>query len=126
MPRYNYFLAALVILVGLAVLMYCLLGGRQALAHKSPAGMSYPQECCRGASEGGDCAPISEKELKLLWDGSYIIKISGEMFAPPGVLVQFPNKNFRWSTDGLYHRCLQNPKDLKSYTYCLFIPAPGV
>ncbi|HVL74230.1 MAG TPA: hypothetical protein VM434_20340 [Beijerinckiaceae bacterium] len=81
------------------------------------ANCCWSRECCQ---------PISEEEIEPVpgsstrtGPGKYRIKASGEI------------REAKWSPDGRYHRCACEGADKEwerlptSYTYCLFVPAPG-
>jgi hypothetical protein len=70
----------------------------------------YPRDCCSGQ----DCRPALSGEIEVMADGRYLIVPTGEMFTRSQV---------RPSFDEHYHRCLYNPANPVSRTFCVFVPA---
>ena len=90
-------------LVGAALLLAILCG--PAAAHDG-----YPADCCSGQ----DCRPARSGEIELMRDGRFLVVPTGEIFA-------------RWqvrpSFDARFHRCLYDPSNLASRTFCVLVPA---
>lgn len=94
----------------------------------------YPAECCSDQ----DCHEIPDTAVREESDGSYTVLASGERFYPPGSQKMVEGyspeggaqpmraRTFKWSKDGSYHRCTPAGQDGSSWTFCLFIPQPGV
>ena len=92
------------VLRGLCVLA-SLVVAEHAVAHGP-----YPADCCSGQ----DCRPARPGEIKVLADGRYLVVPTGEVFA-------------RWqvrpSFDASFHRCLYDPSNPVSRTFCVLVPA---
>lgn len=89
----------------LALALVALGAAQAAFSHDG-----YPADCCSGQ----DCRPALSGEVEHLPDGRFLVVPTGETFA-------------RWqvrpSFDGRYHRCLYDPSNRRSRTFCLLVPA---
>lgn len=106
--RPAYLISALLILLAAGLLFLALIAA--ANAHQAASGFQYPKECCSGR----DCREALEDEVKLTREGAVVVP-TGEVFR---------YEHLRYSPDGKIHRCLGDPKNIKSRTLCLFI-SPG-
>lgn len=88
-----------------AAILACLPLRAAALAHGG-----YPADCCSGQ----DCRTARPGEIEIMPDGRYLVVPTGEIFA-------------RWqvrpSFDAGFHRCLYDPSNPVSRTFCLLVPA---
>jgi hypothetical protein len=90
----------------------CAVAAAAALALAGPALAHdrYPADCCSGQ----DCRLARPGEIELMPDGRYLVVPTGEMFA-------------RWqvrpSFDASFHRCLYDPSNPRSRTFCVLVPA---
>ena len=88
-----------------AILLLAGMLGRPGLAHDG-----YPVDCC----SGHDCRPARSGEIEAMADGRFLVVPTGEVFA-------------RWqvrpSFDSGFHRCLYDPSNPRSRTFCLLVPA---
>ncbi|MGA0598590.1 hypothetical protein [Enterovirga sp. CN4-39] len=79
-------------------------------AQPSWAHGGYPRDCCADH----DCRPALLGEIEALQDGRYLVVPTGEIFT---------RFQARPSFDENFHRCLYNPADPKSRTFCILVPA---
>lgn len=71
----------------------------------------YPLDCCHD----NDCRVALPGEVEETVGGWRVVP-SDE---------RFTFRQARYSPDGKYHRCLKDPKDVRSKTLCLFVPSQG-
>lgn len=69
----------------------------------------YPPECCSDK----DCRPALPNEIEMLSDGRFRVLPTGETFTRSQV---------RPSFDGNFHRCLYDPSNPESRTFCVLVP----
>ena len=80
-----------------------LLHATAALSHSF-----YDLDCCNTA----DCGPAMPGEI--------VHDPRGWRVVPTGEIIS--GDKVRHAPDGRFHRCLANPKDRTSRTYCLYVP----
>ena len=84
-----------------------------ALAHDAPMGWAYPMACCSGA----DCREADPGEIVEAPGGWRVV--------PTGEVLGYHDPKVRQSPDGHWHRCLRNPRDVRSETLCVFVVVGG-